>query len=257
MKRIEPVIHGLTIVMLLVASSVAAAQEFTASLSWARRAELAAPVSGVISEVSAVVGQRVNKGAVLVQLDPRPFQAQIDQVRAQLDGMRELRAEAEREQERAIELYERTVLSDHELQVAKIEFARADADYRQAQARLRQLELELAYSSVRAPFDALVIERTAEVGQAVSAELEPRALVTVAQAGVMRARASVDAEQVRQLAPGDRATVDVAGKAYAAELKWIGLEPSQAQPLRYPVEFELTTGSDPLRAGLPATVRLP
>lgn len=257
MKRFGPVINALSMLLLLLASGVVVAQEFAGSLVWARRAELTASVSGVISDVPATVGRRVSAGAVLVQIDPRPFQAQIDRVRARLDGLREVRAEAERERDRAIELYERTVLSDHELQLAKIAFARADAEYRQAQAHLRELELELAYSTLRAPFDAFVIERNVEVGQAVSAELAPKVLVTVAEAGVMRARTNVAAEQARELAPGDRATVEVGGKAYAAELTWVGLEPTEREPLRYPVEFELMTGEDVLRAGLPATVRLP
>ena len=257
MKRLERLVRVSGIATLLAASGVAAAQEVTASLVWARRAELGAPVSGVVSAVPAVVGQRVEQGGVLVQIDPRPLQAQVDRVRARLDGLREVRAEAERERDRALELYDRTVLSDHELQLAKIEFARADADYRQTQARLRQLELELGYTTLRAPFNALVLERRAEVGQAVSAELEPRALVTVAEAGVMRARASLDAERARALAPGDRATVEVAGKSYAAVLLWVGLEPSETQPLRSPAEFEFATGTEVLRAGLPGKVRLP
>ncbi|KPK54447.1 MAG: hypothetical protein AMS22_05880 [Thiotrichales bacterium SG8_50] len=250
-------VPALSVVVLLVTSTVAAAQELTASLGWARRTELALPVSGVISEVAVTVGQRVDKGAVLVRLDPRPFQAQVERVRATLDGLHEVRAEAERERDRAVELYERTVLSDHELQLAKIGFARADADYRRTKAGLRELELELAFSVLRAPFNAVVIERAAEVGQAVSAELQPRVLVTVAEAGIMRARVDVDSARLRELAPGDRATVEVGGKAYPAELKWIGLEPSQQQPLRYPAEFELVTGAEVLRAGLPATVRMP
>ena len=108
---------------------------------------------------------------------------------ARLAKAREERDEAVRELERTQELFERTLLSVHDLQLAQIAATGAEADHSSAEAELAEAEIKLEYSRILAPFDARVVSVPAQPGETVVSRLQARPLVVVAPAGRMRARA--------------------------------------------------------------------
>ena len=118
------------------------ALDIKAELDWARRVELGTPVKGVVQHVMAQSGQRLARNDVLLQLDDRAFKSRAKGLKAQVAHYKAEFVEAEREQERALELYDRTVLSDHELQVAKNNLIAAEARYQKGQMSLVQAELD-------------------------------------------------------------------------------------------------------------------
>lgn len=242
--------------LLLLASTKLPAADYEARLEWARRVELSTPVQGVVSEVRVQPGERVAAGSVLVQLDDRGFKAKLAEARARLKSLAAIRKEARRERERAIELYDRTVLSDHELQTAINNAKQAEADYEAAGAALVQAKLDMEYSSVRAPFDALVIKVTAEQGQTIINELQPTVLVTVADAGSMIARTSIAPDEVKHLKLGQTAVVKIDGKSHTGKIKSIGLEPVKGEML-YPVAVIFPLDQQRYRVGQSATIELP
>lgn len=242
--------------LLLLGSTQVLAAEYPARLQWERRVELGTPVQGVISEVKAQAGQRVKAGSVLVQLDGRGFRADVGKASTRLESLKAVRAEARRERDRAEELYDRTVLSDHELQIALNEAKQAEADYAAARAALVQARLNLEYSAVRAPFDALVISVSAEKGQTVINDLQPLTLVTVAAADAMIARAELTEAQTRALEVGQEAAVNVAGRQHTGRIKSIGLEPVEGTE-RYAVAVSFPLEDQRYRVGQTASIELP
>jgi multidrug efflux system membrane fusion protein len=240
-------------------ASVASAVEVSGTVLWSQRVELGTPVSGVVARVNVAPGARVDKGTVLVALDDRRFKAELARARAEAERLEQVHAEAQRENERAQELYDRTLLSDHELEVTKIALATAAADYQAARSAVTQAELDLEYSAVRAPFKARVLDVHAGVGQAVAAELTTVPLVTVAEAGRRIVRAIVDQERLASLSEGQTLSVRVGGKAYQGTIRRVGLEPAANAPnLSYPVDILIDVPEDAgLRAGQPAFVQLP
>ena len=246
---------AVSMMALWLLSGAAAAETLDARLQWLQRVALGTPVSGVITEVTALPGQRVAKGGALLRLDPRPLQARVNGLEAERIARTDDRDEAHRELDRTQELYERTLLADHDLTLAKIALTSAEAALKTTEARLAQARWELEYSQIRAPFDAWVVRRNAEPGQTVISNLQAEPLVVVARAGVMLARTMVDAGRVSALKPGQTVTVSVAGKSYRGQLQHIGLEPTADG--RYPVDVQFDTGGQLLRAGLPARIELP
>jgi len=242
--------------MLLLTSGKLFAADYDARLEWARRVELSTPVQGVVSEVRVQAGERVKAQAVLVQLDDRGFKAKVAEARARLKSFTAIRKEARREKKRAMELYDRTVLSDHELQTAKNSAIQAEADYEAAQAALVQAELNLEYSSIRAPFDALIIRINAVKGQTVLNELQPVTLVTVADADSMVARTGIAADKIRQLKVGQSAVVRIGDNSHTGKIKSIGLEPMEDEKL-YPVSVIFPVEQQHYRVGQAATIELP
>lgn len=235
----------------------ALAVEVPATLTWSQRVELGMQVNGTVVAVHGRTGEQVKKGTVLVELDPRGYKAAVLRGKAQVDSARASRDEARRELQRAHELYNRTVLSDHDLTLAKIGSVKADAAYRTAQAALVQAQLNLEHSTVRAPFDAIVIARHVDVGQAVVSQLQSTPVVVVAEAGRMLARAAVSNKDLAAVKPGQAATVQIGDQRFHGKVMRIGLEPVTGAGQSYPVEVEFATQGHMLRAGEPATVTLP
>lgn len=240
-------------------ASAAAAAEVPAVLQWSQRVELSTPVSGVIQAVNVKPGERVRKGQVLLQLDDRNYVARTDEAAAAVTRQQEESSEAQRELKRVQELYDRTVISTSELDQAKLRQAKAAAQLREAQARHKQEAKNRADSVLRAPFDALVVARMAEPGQAVAAGLQPQALLVLAKAGEMIARAQVSEDLLNNLKVGGEVNVAVGQLRFHGKITMLGLEPAardkSGAPL-YALEVLFAPGENVLRAGAQASLIL-
>ena len=237
----------------------ASAAQYDAALSWAKRVEIGTPVAGVVKDVMVNAGQRVGKSDKLVQLDDRVFRARVNSATSMLKSAEENYLEAKREMERAEELYARTVLSDHDLQVARNHHITAMAERDKARYTLTKARYDLEYSTVRAPFEAVILQTHAEPGMVVSSELTPQILLVLAQADTMIARISVEEEVLARLKPGQATTVTVNGTAYPGAIKALGLEPvtGDSGNVRFAVDVQFDTKGAMMRAGQSARVDLP
>lgn len=185
--------------MSLVISAPGWGLELPATIDWARRIELSTPVSGIVQEVRGQPGSRVAKGELLYRLDPRRFALAVRAAQARVDRAKPAREEAQREMIRAEDLFERTVLSDHELQIANIALAEADAESRIAHAALEAARLDLEYSAVHAPFAGVILERHINQGQTVVSKLQALPLMILADTSAYIARTLVTEQQLRMI----------------------------------------------------------
>jgi RND family efflux transporter MFP subunit len=138
-----------------------------AGMASAQTLMLSVPGSGRVAEVAVNPGQEVRAGALLIQLDARAANALLAQRQAESDALREEQAEAQRELDRAEELFERTVLSVTDLQLARSAFAKVDAQYRAAEAAALRAEAELEDLRIHAPADGVVKSVLVAPGQVV------------------------------------------------------------------------------------------
>jgi RND family efflux transporter MFP subunit len=138
-----------------------------AGMASAQTLMLSVPGSGRVAEVAVNPGQQVRAGALLIQLDARAANALLAQRQAERDALREEQAEAQRELDRAEELFERTVLSVTDLQLARSAFAKVDAQYRAAEAAALRAEAELEDLRIHAPADGVVKSVLVAPGQVV------------------------------------------------------------------------------------------
>mgnify|MGYP000359492385 CR=1 FL=1 len=152
------------ILLTFFTNAVVKAEELEAILGWSKRVELSTPVNGVVQKVYAEPGKIVAKGEVLVQLDSRAFKADLKYAKANIKNTNEKSLEAKRELDRQLDMYDRSMLSEHDLQVAKNNFSSAQALYQQAQASLTKAKLNLENSAIRTPFNAVVFNSVALKG---------------------------------------------------------------------------------------------
>jgi len=233
----------------------ARAADVEARVQWSRRTELATPVSGVVASVAVNAGERAAKDQLLLALDDAPFRTAVREAEALLARHKSERDEASRDAKQAQELFDRTVLSTVELENAKMKFTRADAGYKVAAAVLDRARYHLRVSALRAPFDAVVLSRHAEPGQAVATEFKPPVLLVIAAAGEYLAQTRVSAERVTGLKVGQTLSVVVGGKTYTAQIKALAHEPAGGKE-SYVLDA-VFSAAETLHAGQPARIQLP
>ena len=242
--------------LLLICETVLAA-DYEAVLDWNRKARLSTPVSGVIAKVNVQPGDRLNEGEVLLQLDNGVIKANVEKAKAGVQRNERLYKEAERELERNQELYDRTVLSDHELETARIAFDNANAELKTAEAALAKAEFDLRHSEIRAPFNGVVIERNVNEGETIVSSDTPPVLIEFAEVGIMMAQFHISGDKLAGFKNGQKASVKVGGTSYAGEVSSVGFEPASKSGNKYLIKVRFNTKESLLRAGRSAIVSVP
>jgi multidrug efflux system membrane fusion protein len=243
----------LALPLLLSLSGSSLAASLDATLEWAERTELATPLSGVVAEVKAVAGAQVTKGQLLARLDDRGWRADLARAEAALDEAEAHKEEADRELERNQELYDRTVLSDHDLRMAEIEAARANAGWRLAQAELTHARLELERSRISAPFDGRILAVLKRPGEVVVNRLRADPMVVIAARDQLLASAPISAAEAARLRIGDAVRIEHSGGSIDGQIAAITQE---SDGMQLKVRFRQPAGS-PLSPGQTVRLQLP
>ena len=151
-----------------LAKKVTRWDEYTGRFEAIESVEIRPRVSGYIDSVSFTDGQMVKKGDLLFTIDPRPYQIAVDSARADVTKSRAQVVFTTADYERGVQLVDsRTVpVKDLEQRRANLDTARAQAI--SADAALRNAELNLEWTQVRAPIDGRISDHRVSVGNLVS-----------------------------------------------------------------------------------------
>lgn len=245
------------IVFLLVFSGSMHAAEYEAQLEWPHTSVVTFAVDGGVIAVHVRAGDPVSKGMKLVELNPDPAAFKLSELRATLAALQPALADAGREHEHALSLYEQTVISDVELEKTRLALDKASAQVAAAQARLDLARWRLARKTVYAPWNGIVLRSEIKPGDMLVAEQRSKRWMELAKTDSIAARAVVPASQAASLAPGTDCRVSVAGQSWAAKI--IELTPAK-MPGHYSVLAEFAMPKQTLSpevrllAGQPATL---
>lgn len=200
--------------------------------------QVGSQLSGQVIELKADFNTEVKQGDILALIDPKSFAVKVAQAKADLEAARaslvhqkaainKARAvlrQAEKNKERQLELATRGIASralleastrDYEVATADVAVAEAQVTVAEAQvvqreAALRQFEIDLDRTIIRAPIDGTVISRTVDQGQTVAASLQAPELFKIAQdLRRIRIEAQVNEADVGSIAAGNLATFTV------------------------------------------------
>lgn len=181
-----------------------------------RTASVGSQVGGVVTRIAFREGDPVREGQVLIQLDPRPFRAALEQTSATLARDRARAESARLDAERSKRLYEENVLSAAEWDQKRAEAEALAATVRADSAAESTARLHLEYASIRAPISGRTGRLVVNVGDYVrAATSEP--LVTILEPHPIRVRFTIPEREVpllqRHLRSGPRVEIRPASGA--------------------------------------------
>ena len=159
--------------------------ERVATLDGFINANINAQVQGYIVSRDYKEGSVVKKGDLLFQIDPRPFEAALAQAKGTLAKDQANWAKADADQKRALDLFNRKVISDQERDTAVAAAGSSKANVEADEAAVKQTELNLGYTRITSPIDGIAAIATAQVGDLVGPSTGP--LTSVSQLDPIKA----------------------------------------------------------------------
>lgn len=212
---------------LLVLSTQVSAEDIKANVQWAELTPLKVGVSGRVVEPLIRSGSRVAAGDQLLVLARPDLEASVSSAQTNLQAVSLALDEAKRELDRAQELYERTVLSDHDLMKAKIAYQLAVSEHASAEQQLASASTTLSWSRLEAPFDGLVVHMNTRVGDLLLADEQLVSQLSIARTDRLWLIASITGFRARSLQPGQALKVKLDGKSQPAVVEQIVWQPSK------------------------------
>lgn len=184
---------------------------------WTRDAYVRANVVGVAPRVAGPIvqipvkdNQAVRKGDLLFQIDPRTFQAALDQAKGQLAQTQAKLVDLEANAKRAVDLLAQNVISREQYDDQVQAFEAAKADVEAAQAAVENAQLDLDFTTVVSPVDGYLTNVNTSPGTYVAAGQQLLALVDTSTFWVA---AYFKETQITNVQPGDTVRITLMGHA--------------------------------------------
>src|SRR3984893_2180359 len=168
--------------------------EFTGRLDPVESVEIRPRVSGYITEIHFEAGAIVKKGDLLYVIDPRPYQADFDRAKAEVDRMDAQLKLAQIELNRAKELRDKNTISASEVDQKAATYQGADAAKSSAEAAKNSAALNLEFTQIKSPVDGRVSDQRITVGNLVQPGAGPESVLTTVMS-VDPIYAKVDADE--------------------------------------------------------------
>jgi HlyD family secretion protein len=251
---------------------VAAAVAASGTLNAVATVPVGSQISGQVKDIYADFNTPVKKGQVMALIDPATFELRVNQTRADLDaaesaasvarsslaglqaefGRMKIARDSTREQLKAVQA---------QIEVSQGQVQSAVAAVKQRDSLLRQAQIDLERTVIRAPVDGTVVLRNVAAGQTVAPSRQAPVLFTIAQdLRDMQVEAAIDEADVGRLRVGLPATFAVDAfprRNFNGEIQQIRKSPPNAQnAVSYTVVISAPNPDLTLLPGMTANVRI-
>lgn len=241
--------------------------------------KISSEASGEVLQLNAKEGDFINKGKLLVRIQPDLVEAQVEQSRAAVKssgiGIEIAKVELERAQlelNRVMELYKKEFASKQEWETAKANLDRAQGQYNsalndkgRAEAALRQIQVSASRTTIYSPISGTVTKLDVEQGEKVvgTAQMQGTEMMRISDLSVINAIVDVDENDVVKVKIGDTARVKIDAfpdkviRGYVYEIshspknKGIG---TQDEVINFEVKIRLIDKIEELRPGMSCSV---
>ncbi|HHS12682.1 MAG TPA: efflux RND transporter periplasmic adaptor subunit [bacterium] len=167
---------------------------YTGSIDPWRSLNIVPQVAGKVQAIHVEIGDRVREGQVLAELDRETFRLQFQQAEAGLAVARSSLSDAEKNYERAQDLFQRGSMSRQQYEKIQLAFDAARAQFQQAQSGHDLAQWQLEASIMKAPFDGVITGRWLDEGDMINPQM-PSGPGVISIADLFRVKVRVHASE--------------------------------------------------------------
>lgn len=241
-------------------------------LAYRNEVNLTSELTGRVATIGIKEGDSVEKGQLLLTLDPEIYRNAVDraeagvrQGRITIDQQRAALALRQKQFERARVLVGQRLIdqgsfdqAQNDLKVASLALATSQEDYARAQSALQDAREQLAKTDIRSPISGRIVSLPIKVGETAvpsTSSFVGAQLATIADTSRIQAELKVDEADIARVAVGESADVYAAAfpdTALKGTVEQIALAPTvEGQARAYKVTVALTVpGKIDLRSGM-------
>lgn len=200
--------------------------------------DIGAQVSGQLRTLHVEVGDKVQEGQLLAEIDARVYTARVEANRAQIKDLEAQMAMQQAQLELAEAQYRRNErlfrsnaasqdaldVSRTEAAVARARIASLQAQLEQAQSNLEADEANLSYTTIYAPMAGTVVSQEAVAGQTLNTNQSAPVIMRIAELDTMTLKAQVAEADIVRLTPGmalEFSTLGMADRRWSSTIRQI------------------------------------
>jgi len=173
-------------------------------------------VDGQIVKINFVEGQFVRQGESLMEIDPRPFQVQLDQAAGQLAKDEAQLHNAQVDYERFQLLYKEGVIPKQQLDTQQSQVGQFEGSIKADEAQVNNAKLQLTYAHVTAPISGRVGLRLVDIGNIIHAS-DSNGLLVITQLQPISVIFSLPQDQLPQVVAKLRSGTQLSVDAFDRE----------------------------------------
>lgn len=253
-KKSEEIIP-LMVTVATPASSDKSFLTFSGKIEAVENATLSTRNMGYITQINAKVGDRVNKGQLLIGINNADLQAKRAQVNAGITEATAAFQNAEKDYERYKSLFTDNSATQKEMDDINARYQMAKARLEGAKQQKNEINAQFAYSNIVAPFSGVVTGKFVEVGDMANPGMP---LLNLEVPGKFEVRASIPESEIAFVEQGKE--VDVLVKSSGKSLKGIVSEISTSainSGGQYAIKIALDETNGEIYSGMYASVQYP
>lgn len=232
---------------------------FTGNTRAAATVDIRARVEGYLESIHFAASSIVEKGTLLFVIDPRPYQAQLEEAKANLSVKKAELKLAEATLARKSNAFKARAVSEVEVLVARAQRDQAEAGVEAAFAAVETARLNLDYTTIRAPIEGVVNRNLVDVGNLVRAG-EATLLTTIVDDVPIHAYFTVSEQDLLRLVAANRELIEEKKleKRSADHPVYIGLANEEGYPHEGKLDYmdnrvDPETGTIEIRGVFPNT----
>jgi HlyD family secretion protein len=232
----------------------------TGSLQAVRTVQVGTQVSGQVAQIYVDFNDHVKKGQLLARIDPTLQQQAVQDAQAQVERAQATLTQAQADYDRNKQLLDAKVITPSEFDAVQSNFSVQQATVKSANIALDRARQNLAYTSIYAPIDGVIVERNVDVGQTVAASLSAPQLFLIANdLSAMQILASVDESDIGLIKDGQPVQFTVqsySNQTFSGTVQQVRLQSTtQDNVVNYTVVIAVKNETGKLLPGMTATVQ--
>ena len=216
---------------------------------------ISSQTGGTVTEVYVEVGDRVKKGAPLVQIDPELKQLALEQAEANLIQAKAAFEKATKDFERNEKLHQTNDISEYIFESVRLQKESADAAHLIAQVNVKMAKRQLKDTRITSPINGLVAARLVELGSTVGPGVPIAKVVDISQ---VKVKFGVAEKDIVKIEKGQSASISVDSYEqffFSGKVSSVGPQ-ADLSTRTFPIEVLVDNPKLQLKAGMISKVEI-